>query len=211
MTIKPQLGQCPRCSGLAYVCDVDAIYTAADMAPLDQAGQLAAVVAGRDLYWLEHDRDTGRPSRLHLYVPGVVSPMISGVPILGSHGCGAEARSVVPWTPGAVERPKDPAAPLAQSPAPSASPFRSDLDLTERDLDSMMAGAEPVELAEPEWTPGQPNLPVIDWARVDADMERRKTMPDCEICKLKIDPHDEMIGIELGDLWVWARHTERCV
>jgi len=120
LTTKPVLGQCPRCQGLCYVCDVDAIYTAADMVPLDQAAQIQAVVAGRDLYWLEPNPDAGRPKKLHLYVPGRTSLPIGGVDILGGHGCGAEARSVRPWTRAQVVPPKGPAAPLESSPAPSA-------------------------------------------------------------------------------------------
>lgn len=188
MTIKPALGQCPRCQGLCYVCDVDTIYTAADMTPLGQAAAIQAVIAGRDLYRLENDPDTGRPSRLRLLTARTREPGTEDV-ILGSHGCGAEARSVVPWTPGAVEAPKGPAAPLAQSPAPNATPSPS--DWREREA----------------WKP-EPAPFKIDWDRVGADYEAR---PDCEICKNKIIAGQDMIGVQLGEIWTWARHTERCV
>lgn len=203
---KPVLGQCARCQGLAYVCDVDKIYTAADMEPLDYPGAVAAVGAGRDLYKVHKDPDTSRPRKLTLMGYHDIKvwgdfARINGFKIafdvVASHGCGAEARSVAPWTPGSVERPKGPAAPTAQSPAPSASQPPSE------GLGAIFAQGLAEQFAEQ-------NKPFegIDWSRIAQGHAADR--PTCETCGHDIWPADDRVSVEVGNVTVWARHTERC-
>lgn len=183
----PKLGRCNRCQAYVFLAMSSGVRSAADVAPADRDGYVAALVDGRRTFGLA--KAAGRPSKLLVRRLGDPAPSFdaggrqAGTQrfVLVEHGCGGRARNMltfeeVPQGPhqarvtpggrsGGIHQPDVPAGPQTaaqsfRSPAPPATPRPSD------------------------------------------------PYPSCGTCRRYVKPGELYWGIQHGTVWIYCEHEE---
>lgn len=84
---QPVVATCNRCGKYVFACTVSGLKVAADIAPVDRDGYVAALVARRGTY--NQVDQGGRPWRLQRRTAANSWPPWGGRKVLAEHACGA--------------------------------------------------------------------------------------------------------------------------
>lgn len=237
MTTPITLSTCGRCGAYVFACQVDGLKTMADPAPLDQAGYLAALVAGLRVFDLIEA--AGRPQKLRTrsgasqppigHGQGSTEPLaysygtLSGH-ILAEHGCGASALDAAkaevvpvgppraPATPGASRgghrRQTAPASAQASMPLPQGSGAAAPSSTTPPSPSA--AGHASDHLLIMGRTESQNGTPPREGVTGDEGIRAQDPgQPTCATCGRVIRVNEIHWAIQHGHNYIHAQH-ERC-
>jgi hypothetical protein len=98
-----KLGQCNRCQAYVFMAMASGVRSAADPAPVDRGGYIAALTEGRRLFRLVER--AGRPYKLQTRRPADLEPSFDpggaqtgSQHLLAEHGCGGHQRNMITFT-----------------------------------------------------------------------------------------------------------------
>lgn len=174
------LGVCPACGTPVHRWKAAGIEYKADLTVVDAQQATAAVLAGRTLYRITM---VGPTRNIRPAYTAELTALSGAEPptIVGGHPCKAVTRPLAASQPAPGPGVRSvPPEPSAGRQTPSSGP------------QTESSGARTAE------------------TRVSDPGNRPGNRPECDTCGLVIPDGAEMVGIQIGELYAWARHAGGC-